>query len=73
MLTREHVQFQNSLQLAYAERFMYSSGDNFEDARTILVDNPNLKTGPRYGSPSTAHKNVAVAPAAMKEPTSPSM
>ncbi len=73
MLTREHVQFQNSLQLAYAERFVYSSADNFEDARTILVDNPKLTTGPRYGSPSTAHKNVAVAPTAMKEPTSPSM
>lgn len=41
----------NTLQLAYAERWVYSSRDNFENARKVLADHPHLKTGPRYGSP----------------------
>lgn len=49
ILSKEHIQFQNSLQVAYAERFVYSPIDNFEDARQILREEPKLKTGPRYG------------------------
>ncbi len=46
---KDHIRFQNSLQLGYAERFVFSSVDNVEDARDILAENPKLKTGPRYG------------------------
>jgi hypothetical protein len=49
LLSKEHVQFQNSLQLGYAERFVYSSADSFEDARKILEETPKLRTGPRTG------------------------
>jgi hypothetical protein len=49
LISKQHVQFQNSLQLGYAERFVYSSADMFEDARAILGENTRLKTGPRYG------------------------
>jgi hypothetical protein len=73
VLTKEHVQFQNSLQVGYAERFVYSSADNFEEARNILDSSPRLRTGPRYGRPSTANENVAVAQTDVKEPTSSSM
>ena len=48
LLSKAHVQFQNSLQVGYAERFVYSPIDNFEDARKILAENPKLRTGPRY-------------------------
>jgi Protein of unknown function (DUF4238) len=46
---KEDIRFQNSLQLGYAERFVYSSENNFDDAREIIAGNPRLKTGPRYG------------------------
>jgi len=49
LISKEHVQFQNSLQVGYAERFVYSAADKFEDARKMLGENPWLKRGPRYG------------------------
>jgi hypothetical protein len=52
VLSKEHVQFQNWLQLAYAERFVYSSADRFEDARRILEETPKLRTGARTGMAS---------------------
>ena len=50
-MEKDHIRFQNSLQLGYAERFVYSSADNFEDARDILAENPRHRVGPRYGRP----------------------
>lgn len=51
LLSKEHVEFQNWLQLAYSERFVYSSKDNFGDGRKMLKETPTLRTGPRYGRP----------------------
>jgi hypothetical protein len=51
MLSKENVQFQNSLQVGNAERFIYSAADNFDDARELLRDNPRMQSGPRYGRP----------------------
>ena len=53
LMEKEHIRFQNSLQLGFAERFVYSSVDNFEDARDILAGNPRHRVGPRYGQPDT--------------------
>jgi hypothetical protein len=53
LMEKEHIRFQNSLQLGFAERFVYSSVDNFEDARDILAGNPRHRVGPRYGRPDT--------------------
>ena len=49
VISKKDVQDQNALQLAYAERFVYSPIDNFEDARKILEETPKLRTGPRTG------------------------
>ena len=49
VLTKEHVRFQNSMQVGYAERFVYSCSDDFEDARKLIEESPKLRTGPRYG------------------------
>lgn len=46
-LRREGVQFQNSLQTFFAERFLISSVSNFADAREIIRERPELQTGPR--------------------------
>jgi hypothetical protein len=46
-LKRESVQFQNSLQTFFAERFLISSISNFTDARAIIRERPELQTGPR--------------------------
>jgi hypothetical protein len=53
LMEREHIRFQNSLQLGYAERFVYSSVDDFGDARDILAGNPRRRMGPRVGRPET--------------------
>lgn len=37
----------NSLQVRYAERFVYSRNDNFELATQMLNDHPDLRSGPR--------------------------
>jgi hypothetical protein len=50
---KEHVRFHNSLQLGFAERFVYSSVDDFEDARDILSGDPRRRMGPRYGRANT--------------------
>ena len=52
VMEREHIRFQNSLQLGFAERFVYSSVDNFDDAHDILTKNPRRRIGPRYGRPN---------------------
>lgn len=41
------VQFQNSLQVNYAERFVLCERDDFELARKILTDHPECRDGPR--------------------------
>src|ERR1700679_2909867 len=51
VLRKRHFHFQKAFKVAYAERFVYSPIDNFEDARRILGESPKLKTGPRYGRP----------------------
>ena len=38
----------------YSERFVYSSVDNFDDARKMLSENHRLKAGPRYGRVGSA-------------------
>jgi hypothetical protein len=53
LMENEHIRFQNSLQLGFAERFVYSSVDNFEDGRNILVEDPHQRMGLRYGLPDT--------------------
>ena len=54
LMEKEHIRFQNSLQLGYAERFVYSSVDDFGDARDIIFDgNPRRGMGPRVGRPET--------------------
>jgi hypothetical protein len=45
---KEHVQFQRSLQVAYAERFVYSPIDDFDQARQMIEENSKLRTGLRY-------------------------
>ncbi len=51
LMEKEHIRFQNSLQLGFAERFVYSSIDNFQDARDILAEDQRRRRGPRYGRP----------------------
>lgn len=50
-MEKDRIRFQNSLQLGFAERFVYSWIDNFQDARDILAENPRRRTGLRYGRP----------------------
>jgi len=45
----ENVKHLNSLQVFYAERFVFASRDNFDLAREMLKSTPRLKAGPRYG------------------------
>ena len=52
VLDRQEIHDQNMLQLAYAERFVYSPMNNFQDALKILEENPRFKTGPRMGMAS---------------------
>jgi hypothetical protein len=52
ILSTENIQSQNSLQVGYAERFVYSSTDDFDDAKKLLKDHPRMRSGPRYGRPS---------------------
>ena len=51
LIGKREIDDLNTLQLAYAEHWVYSSEDNFEHARKILAGNPQLKTGPWYSSP----------------------
>jgi Protein of unknown function (DUF4238) len=53
-MEKENIRFQNSLQLGFAERFVYSSVDNFEDARDIIAGTPRRRKGPRYGRPNAS-------------------
>jgi len=41
------VTFQNSLQVTYAERFVFCKRDGFELIRQILADHPDYRNGPR--------------------------
>ena len=43
----ENVVRFNSLQIARAERFVYSHQDDFSLAREMIDDNPELRRGPR--------------------------
>ena len=51
LVGKDDVENLNRLELAYAERWVYSSANNFENARGILEENPRFRTGPRYDSP----------------------
>lgn len=42
-----HVENFNSLQVANAERYVFSSGENFELVRRMLSTHPHLRKGPR--------------------------
>jgi hypothetical protein len=53
LMEKEHIRFQNSLQLGYAERFVYSSVDDFGYARDSLAGNPRRRMGPRVGRPGS--------------------
>jgi len=48
-LDTENVKHLNSLQVAFAERFVFASRDNFDLAREMLRTTPKLKTGRRFG------------------------
>lgn len=43
----ENVINLNSLQVSFAERFVYSSTDNFELASEMITDNDKIRKGPR--------------------------
>lgn len=45
--TPEHVMNFNSLQIAHAERFVFSSVDEFSLAKRMLADNPTFRIGMR--------------------------
>jgi len=51
ILSKDDIRLQNLLQVGHAERFVYSSQDNFSDAEKMLNDSPRMRTGPRYGRP----------------------
>lgn len=48
-LDDENIKHLNSLQVFYAERFVFTSRDNFDLVREMLRSTPKLKSGPRYG------------------------
>lgn len=52
MITRENIQFHNSLQVGFAERFVYSSTDDFDDAKKMLENSPRMRKGPKNGRPN---------------------
>ncbi len=43
----ENVQNFNSLQIRFAERYVMSSMENFDLARSMIADHPHMRTGPR--------------------------
>jgi hypothetical protein len=49
ILSKDNIRFQNSLQVGNAERFVYASTDDFDDAKQLLHDNPRMRAGPRCG------------------------
>ncbi len=51
LVGKDDIENLNRLELVYAERWVYSSTNNFENAREILEENPRFRTGPRYDSP----------------------
>jgi hypothetical protein len=46
-LTVENTRFQNSLQVAYAERYVFSNSEVFDDARQMVQRDVDLSHGPR--------------------------
>jgi hypothetical protein len=48
--TPENVMNFNSLQIAHAERFVFSSADEFSLAKRMLADNPSFRVGMRSTS-----------------------
>lgn len=44
----ENVLHHNSMQVAYAERFVFSKTDNFATASAMIASNPEIKFGPRF-------------------------
>jgi hypothetical protein len=48
MLAPDEVMHQNSLQVLYAERQVYSRTQNFSLAKEMVAAHPDIKTGPRY-------------------------
>lgn len=48
-LDAENVRHYNSLQVCFAERFIFSSRDNFDLVREMLASTPKVKSGVRFG------------------------
>jgi hypothetical protein len=48
-LQAESVKHLKSLQVAFAERFVFASRKDYDLAREMLQATPKLKTGPRMG------------------------
>lgn len=48
-LDAENMKYHNSLQVVSAERFIFSTHNEFDMAREMLASHPNLKSGPRFG------------------------
>jgi len=48
-LQPENVRFHNSLQIINAERFVIASRNDFADAADIVVGDPKVRTGRRFG------------------------
>jgi hypothetical protein len=47
-LDAESIKHLNSLQVYYAERFVFASRDKFDLVREMLRSTPKLKSGPRF-------------------------
>jgi len=43
----ENVEFQNSMQVAFSSRFVYSSNDDFELVQSLIKENPKYKEPPQ--------------------------
>lgn len=48
MFRHDNVVYFNSLQILYAERYVFSNTDNFSLARKMIASNDNVRCGPRY-------------------------
>ena len=46
-INEQNVVFRNSLQVMSSSRFIFSSTDNFELAREMIKDNPDLRNPPQ--------------------------
>jgi len=47
-LNEQNAIHQNSLQVIYSSRFVFSPTDDFTLAKSMIVDSPNLRFGPSF-------------------------